>query len=82
MDGRKVLKAGAKLPFPGMECEIDSVVGCGSNAIVYRGYYHDQQNSRLVHHVLVKELFPMIRMERSIETSREIFALSQKLILA
>lgn len=58
MDGRKVLKAGTKLPFPGMECEIDSVVGCGSNAIVYRGHYHDQQNSQLVHQVLVKELFP------------------------
>ena len=58
MDGRKVLKAGTKLPFPGMECEIDFVVGCGSNAIVYRGHYHDQQNSQLVHQVLVKELFP------------------------
>ena len=58
MNERNVLKAGTILPFPGMECEIDSVVGCGSNAIVYCGHYHDQQNGRLVHQVLVKELFP------------------------
>lgn len=58
MDGRNVLTAGTILSFPGMECEIDSVAGCGSNAIVYCGHYHDQQNIRLVHQVLVKELFP------------------------
>ncbi|MDO5346714.1 MAG: hypothetical protein Q4E91_13360, partial [Lachnospiraceae bacterium] len=58
MDERSVLKAGRVLPFPGMECEIDSVVGRGANAVVYLGHYQDQQNKQLSHQVLIKELFP------------------------
>lgn len=58
MDSRSVLKPGQVLPFPGMECEIDGVAGRGSNTIVYRGHYQDQQNRKLSHDVLIKELFP------------------------
>ena len=58
MDKRKRLEAGTVLPFSGMECEIDSVVGCGANAMVYRGHYRDLQKQELFHQVLIKELFP------------------------
>lgn len=58
MDKRNRLERGARLPFPGMECEIHSVVGSGANAIVYLGAYPDQMRPDLKHRVLVKELFP------------------------
>ncbi|MDE6635704.1 MAG: hypothetical protein K2K09_03750, partial [Lachnospiraceae bacterium] len=58
MDIRKVLDTGTVLSFPGMECTIDSYIGCGSNALVYSGSYPDAQISELRHHILIKELFP------------------------
>lgn len=58
MDKRIALKKGSKLSFPGMECEIESTAGRGSNAIVYHGRYRDSHNDDLFHHVLIKELFP------------------------
>ncbi len=41
-----------------MTCHIEEVIGQGSNAIVYKGWYQDNLNQDLRHHVLVKELFP------------------------
>lgn len=58
MDNRTILEQGTELLFPGMACRIDSYVGKGSNAIVYRGSYPDEQLKDLRHNVLVKELFP------------------------
>lgn len=58
MDSRKILETGTILSFPGMECTIESYIGCGSNAIVYLGSYPDAQMTELRHHVLIKELFP------------------------
>ncbi|MCH5266093.1 MAG: hypothetical protein J1F02_09350 [Lachnospiraceae bacterium] len=58
MDSRKVLETGTILSFPGMECTIESYIGCGSSAIVYLGSYPDAQMTELRHHVLIKELFP------------------------
>lgn len=58
MDKRAILGPGTVLPFPGMECTIDSLAGCGSNAVVYIGHYPDQRNPKLNHRVLIKELFP------------------------
>lgn len=58
MDKRRRLPAGTVLPFPGARMLIHSVVGCGSNAIVYLGGYPDLQNNELEHRVLIKEFFP------------------------
>lgn len=58
MDKRTVLRPGTLLPFPGMECTVASLVGRGSNAMVYLGHYPDQHNPMLRHQVLIKELFP------------------------
>lgn len=58
MTMRNALNKGAKLCFPGMEIEISSVIGQGSNAIVYKGSYRDGMTENAVHTVLVKELFP------------------------
>lgn len=58
MDKRTVLEVGTVLSFPGMECAIESVLGRGSNAIVYMGSYPDEQLKNLRHRVLIKELFP------------------------
>lgn len=58
MDSRRILKQGAQLSFPGMDCTIDALVGRGSNAIVYLGSYPDAQLNHLRHRVLIKELFP------------------------
>ena len=55
---RNALEKGAKLCFPGMDIEIASVLGQGSNAIVYKGSYKDAHTDNAVHSVLVKELFP------------------------
>ncbi|MBQ7886263.1 MAG: hypothetical protein IJ313_05150 [Clostridia bacterium] len=58
MDKRQRLERGSILAFPGMECSIEEEIGCGSNAIVYKGWYRDQLQEREKHHVLIKELFP------------------------
>ncbi|MBQ3078389.1 MAG: hypothetical protein IJC48_00135 [Clostridia bacterium] len=58
MDYRTPLKFQTVLPFEGMPCCIEEVIGQGSNAIVYKGWYQDHLNNLLRHHVLVKELFP------------------------
>lgn len=58
MDHRTPLKLHTVLAFEGMPCHIADVIGQGSNAIVYKGWYQDRLNPELSHHVLVKELFP------------------------
>ena len=58
MDHRTPLKPHTVLAFEGMPCHIESVIGCGSNAIVYKGWYDDKLNSDQRHNVLIKELFP------------------------
>ena len=58
MDHRTPLKLHTVLAFEGMSCHIEEVIGQGSNAIVYKGWYQDSLNRELRHHVLVKELFP------------------------
>ena len=58
MDHRTPLKLHTVLAFEGMACHIEEVIGQGSNAIVYKGWYWDSLNQDLRHHVLVKELFP------------------------
>lgn len=58
MDHRIPLSPHTLLPFAGMPCHIEGVVGQGSNAIVYKGWYPDSLDPRLHHHVLIKELFP------------------------
>jgi len=58
MDRRTSLGSGDRISFPGMECEIEYLIGKGSNAIVYKGKYYDGLNEGLCHHVLIKEMFP------------------------
>lgn len=58
MDKRIALKISDEISFPGMDCVIESVVGKGSNAIVYFARYRDNNNTDLFHRVLIKELFP------------------------
>ena len=58
MDHRMPLELNTVLAFEGISCHIEEVIGQGSNAIVYRGWYPDSLNPELRHHVLVKELFP------------------------
>lgn len=58
MDHRVPLKLHTVLAFEGMPCHIEEVVGQGSNAIVYKGWYWDGLNPEQRHWVLVKELFP------------------------
>lgn len=59
MDYRIPLKFNTILAFEeGMCCHIEEVIGQGSNAIVYKGWYLDNLNRDLRHHVLIKELFP------------------------
>jgi hypothetical protein len=52
------LERNTVLAFDGISCHIEEVMGQGSNAIVYGGWYPDSLNPELRHHVLVKELFP------------------------
>lgn len=59
MDKRTPLPAGTPLPFPGMACTVEDVVGRGSNAIVYAGAYPDELHGEIMHRVLIKELFPL-----------------------
>lgn len=58
MDHRTPLKFHTVLAFEGMPCYVEEVVGQGSNAIVYKGWYQDRLHQDLRHKVLVKELFP------------------------
>ena len=58
MDHRIPLKFHTVLAFEGMPCRIETVIGQGSNAIVYKGWYPDALDPELRHHVLIKELFP------------------------
>lgn len=59
MDHRMPLKVHTVLAFEGMPCHIEEVIGQGSNAIVYKGWYWDSLNQDIRHHVLIKELFPL-----------------------
>lgn len=58
MDHRTPLKFHTVLVFEGMSCHVEEVIGQGSNAIVYKGWYPDHLNCQLRHSVLIKELFP------------------------
>ena len=58
MDRRTTLGRGEVISFPGMVCEIEYLIGKGSNAVVYKGKYYDGLNEGLCHHVLIKEMFP------------------------
>ncbi len=58
MDHRLPLKRHTVLAFEGLSCHIEEMIGSGSNAIVYKGWYPDHLNRQIHHHVLVKELFP------------------------
>ena len=59
MDSRKALSSGTMLAFPGIRCVIDTEIGRGSNAIVYRAHDADSYQSGRIHHVMIKELFPL-----------------------
>lgn len=39
---------------------VEKVEGCGSSSIVYGATYPDSLNGNILHHVLIKELFPII----------------------
>lgn len=58
MDLRSPLTPNTVLPFEGISCHVQELIGCGSNAMVYRGWYPDRMHPELRHHVLIKELFP------------------------
>jgi len=58
VDHRVPLKLHTELAFEGMLCHVEEVIGQGSNAIVYKGWYPDKLNPDQHHHVLIKELFP------------------------
>lgn len=58
MDHRIPLDIHTVLAFEGMTCCIEEMIGCGSNAMVYKGWYRDRLNLDQRHHVLIKELFP------------------------
>jgi len=64
VDHRVPLKIHTVLAFEGMSCHIEEVIGQGSNAIVYKGWYQDSLHRELHHHVLVKELFPFHPQKR------------------
>lgn len=57
MDNRIAIPASTSLYFPSMTVTVSEEIGRGSNSIVYRGTYPDEQHHAL-HHVLIKELFP------------------------
>lgn len=59
MDKRQQLPAGHALRFPGLTCIIESCVGMGSNAIMYRGWYADGTSRAERHDVLIREFFPL-----------------------
>ena len=57
-NGRKERAAGEILRLGGVDYRLESVMGCGSSAIVYNAVYEDELNRDCVHRVLLKELFP------------------------
>ncbi|MBR2258297.1 MAG: hypothetical protein IJ899_13380 [Blautia sp.] len=59
IDKRKGLPRGIILNFPGISCEVEEEIGRGSNALVYHGSYRDAFDQEQVHHILIKELFPL-----------------------
>ena len=58
MDERKPFDEHSILNFPVMPCTVKTLLGKGSNAIVYTGEYPDLEQPSLKHQVLIKELFP------------------------
>ena len=58
MGYRVPLKLHTVLAFDGITCHIEEVIGRGTNAIVYKGWYWDGLNQDVRHQVLIKELFP------------------------
>ena len=58
MDRRTTLNKNDRLAFPGLECVIDAPAGRGSSVLAYTGYYPDQEDPRIRHRVLIRELFP------------------------
>lgn len=70
MDHRTPLELNTVLALEGLNCHLEGIVGQGSNALVYKGWYPDRLDPEQRHHVLVKELFPFhpqqkIRRERN-----------------
>lgn len=61
MDGRKALPQGTILDFQGLKCQIGAEIGRGSNALVYEASYPDAMTREQLHHILIKELFPLHR---------------------
>ena len=57
-DDREPLRKGTCLQHEKRTFVIDSVVGRGSNAIVYAAAYPDTLQPEMTHRVLIKELFP------------------------
>lgn len=64
MDHRMPVRTHTVLEFDGMPCHVEEVVGCGSNAIVYKGWYWDQLCPEQRHCILIKELFPFHPAEK------------------
>lgn len=64
MGYRAPLKLHTVLALDGITCHIEEVVGQGTNAIVYKGWYWDGLNQDVRHQVLVKELFPSHPQEK------------------
>ena len=58
MDRRTTLNKNDRLAFPSLECVIDAPAGRGSSVLAYTGYYPDQEDPRIRHRVLIRELFP------------------------
>lgn len=64
MGYRVPLKLHTVLAFDGITCHIGEVIGRGTNAIVYKGWYSDGLNQDVRHQVLIKELFPSHPQEK------------------
>lgn len=58
---RQARPAGSILTLGGIPYRLDAVEGWGSSAIVYRASYPDSLNAQALHHVFIKELFPLGR---------------------
>lgn len=58
MDNRKELSVNTILQLGGISYHIDSVIGKGSCAIMYKAWYSDDTIKDAKHHILIKELFP------------------------
>ena len=58
MDRRTLLQNNDHLSFPGLECVIDAPAGRGSSVLAYIGHYRDREDPRILHRVLIRELFP------------------------